>query len=115
MFSPFFSWLVAPPDIDRNPECMSRTIRHRIVHGLERAISLPYRIGFLKVKQLRQAARAAGSSPLFPAQVLECYIVTMANPLSSHPLSPAAGVGSRLVLAGAVLTMVWLAVLWALS
>ena len=36
-------------------------------------------------------------------------------PLFPHPLSPAAGVGSRLVLAGLVLSVVWLAVLWALS
>jgi hypothetical protein len=39
----------------------------------------------------------------------------MINPLSPHPLSPGAGAGSRLFLAGAVLAAVWLAVIWALS
>jgi hypothetical protein len=39
----------------------------------------------------------------------------MTNPLSPHPLSAAAGAGSRLVLAGVVLMMVWLAVIWAWS
>jgi hypothetical protein len=39
----------------------------------------------------------------------------MLNPLSPHPLSPAAGTGSRLILAGAVIGMVWLAVIWAFS
>lgn len=52
---------------------------------------------------------------LFRIHDLECYIVTMVTPLSPHPLSPAAGVASRLILAAAVLGMVWLAVLWALS
>jgi len=52
---------------------------------------------------------------LFPTQVLQCYIVTMVNPWSPHPLSPTAGTGSRLILAAAVLGMVWLAVIWALS
>jgi hypothetical protein len=52
---------------------------------------------------------------LFPAGGLECYIVTMARRLSPHPLSPSAGAQSRLVLAGAVLGIVWLAVFWALS
>jgi hypothetical protein len=35
--------------------------------------------------------------------------------LPPHPLSPAAGVGSRLILAGMLLALVWLAVVWALS
>jgi hypothetical protein len=52
---------------------------------------------------------------LFPIRDLECYIVTMVNPLSPHPLSPIAGTGSRLILAGAVLAVVWLTVIWALS
>jgi hypothetical protein len=39
----------------------------------------------------------------------------MANYLPLHPLSPSAGAGSRLILAGVVLGVVWLAVLWALS
>jgi hypothetical protein len=51
----------------------------------------------------------------FPVPAMQCYIVTMANPFSPHPLSPAAGTGSRLVLAGLVLGVVWLAVVWALS
>jgi hypothetical protein len=56
-----------------------------------------------------------GRDAPFPGLVLQCYIVTMVNPFSQHPLSPAAGAGSRLVLAGVVLGMVWLAVIWALS
>jgi hypothetical protein len=51
----------------------------------------------------------------FSGQLLQCYIVTMINPWSQHPLSPAAGATSRLILAGVVLGMVWLTVLWALS
>jgi hypothetical protein len=39
----------------------------------------------------------------------------MVNPWSPHPLSPAAGTGARLILAGVVLGMVWLVVVWALS
>jgi hypothetical protein len=39
----------------------------------------------------------------------------MANPLPRHPLSPIAGTGSRLILAGVVLGIVWLAVIWALT
>jgi hypothetical protein len=35
--------------------------------------------------------------------------------MSPHPLSPSAGTGARLLLAAAVLTAVWLAVLWALQ
>jgi hypothetical protein len=31
------------------------------------------------------------------------------------PLAPSAGIGARLVLAAAVLALVWLAVLWALA
>ncbi len=46
---------------------------------------------------------------------MQCYIVTMARLPSSHPLSPAAGAGARLILAGAVLGVVWLAVFWALT
>ena len=39
----------------------------------------------------------------------------MTNPFSPNPLSPTAGVGARLALAGAALGVVWLAVAWALS
>jgi hypothetical protein len=46
---------------------------------------------------------------------MECYIVTMMVRPPCNPLSPAAGAGSRLILAGAVLAIVWLAVIWALS
>lgn len=51
----------------------------------------------------------------FSVADVQCYIVTMVNPLSPHPLSPAAGAGARLLLAAAVLAVVWLAVVWALS
>jgi hypothetical protein len=33
----------------------------------------------------------------------------------AHPLSPTAGIAARLLLAGAVITVVWLAVYWALA
>jgi hypothetical protein len=46
---------------------------------------------------------------------MECYIVTTMIRPPSNPLSPVAGAGSRLILAGAVLAVVWLAVMWALS
>jgi hypothetical protein len=55
------------------------------------------------------------ASLAFSFPVLECYIVTMANQLPQNPLSPAAGAGSRLILAGVVLALVWLSVIWALS
>jgi hypothetical protein len=63
---------------------------------------------------VRRDRLSRGNAP-FPVRLLQCYIVTMVNPLSPHPLSPAAGAGSRLILAGVVLAMVWLAVIWALS
>ena len=40
---------------------------------------------------------------------MQCYTVTMID-----PLSPTAGAAARLVLAAAMLTLLWLAVLWAL-
>ncbi len=46
----------------------------------------------------------------FPIRALECYIVTMTN-----PLSPTAGALSRLMLASVVLAVVWLAVAWAMA
>lgn len=45
----------------------------------------------------------------FPIRELECYTITMTN-----PLSPTSGVAARLVLVAAVLSLVWLAVMWAL-
>jgi hypothetical protein len=63
-----------------------------------------------------QMVAAPGPSPTpFQARRLECYIVTMAPRLTLHPLSPSAGTGARLVVAGVVLGLVWLAVLWALT
>lgn len=41
---------------------------------------------------------------------MECYTVTMIN-----PLSPTAGAGSRLLLAAAVLAGVWLVAVWAMA
>ena len=46
----------------------------------------------------------------FAPHELECYTVTMAN-----PLSPTASAVSRLILAGVVLGMMWLTVFWALA
>jgi hypothetical protein len=59
--------------------------------------------------------RVARASHAFSFPALQCYIVTMANRLPHNPLSAAAGAGSRLILAGAVLAVVWLSVIWALS
>ena len=48
--------------------------------------------------------------PRFAVAVLECYTVTMSN-----PLSPTASAGARLILAAALLAAVWLSVLWAMA
>ncbi len=44
-----------------------------------------------------------------PFRVLECYTVTMID-----PLAPTSGIGARLLLAGGILCAVWLAVYWAI-
>jgi len=62
-----------------------------------------------------QPTRQRALRNLLSARRMQCYIVTMDNPPSPHPLSPTAGAGARLVLAAVVLGVVWLAVLWALS
>jgi hypothetical protein len=69
----------------------------------------------LILKILRQIIFKMTAGALFAEPKLECYIVTMINPQTLHPLSPAAGAGARLILAAMVLGVVWLAVIWALS
>lgn len=50
----------------------------------------------------------SGARVLFPLADLECYTITVID-----PLSPTAGAPARLILAAAVLAAVWLAVYWA--
>lgn len=49
-------------------------------------------------------------SPLFSPAELECYKVTMFD-----PLSPTGPLGARLLLAAALLAGLWLVVIWAMQ
>jgi len=47
-------------------------------------------------------------SRLFPRGPVQCYIITMLD-----PLAPTAGIGARLLLAAGAVACMWLAVAWA--
>ncbi len=57
------------------------------------------------MKWRSQAVRRSG----FPPDAMQCYTVSMID-----PLTPIAGVSARLVLAGILVACLWLTVAWAL-